>query len=467
MSQKPAIPKGTRDFSPREMVKRKHIIRVIEKKFQRYGYAPIETPSFENRSTLMGKYGEAGDRLIFKILDSGDFLKQADKDAWAQGNSNAFANSIAGKALRYDLTVPLARYVVQHQSEIGFPFKRYQIQAVWRADRPQKGRFREFYQCDADVVGSDSLWQEVELVQLYDDVFNALHLPVCIRVNNRRLLAGLAEVAGISEQFVHLTAALDKWDKTGCENAVAEMGRRGIPQSAIDTLATFFQLDTASNWERIHFLEAALKSSETGQKGIGELRFILEKIQHYGLKIAELDLDPTLARGLDYYTGTIFEVVGKGIALGSLGGGGRYDELTGIFGLSDRPGVGISFGLDRIYLALEEKGLFPDLTGDKLQLLFIHFGAVEAAYSYRLVAALRNRGINCELYPEAAKLKKQLAYAHKNQVPYVALAGSQEVASQTVTLKNMRTGQQQTLTQDNFLSGLKDLLADTHSRPKL
>ncbi len=451
MQKKPAIPKGTRDFSPRETVRRKYLIRVIEEKFQRYGYAPIETPSFENRSTLMGKYGEAGDRLIFQILDSGDFLKRADKDAWAQGNSSALAPSIASKVLRYDLTVPFARYVAQHQSEVCFPFKRYQIQAVWRADRPQKGRFREFYQCDADVVGADSLWQEVELVQLYDDVFNALHLPVCIRLNSRKLLAGLAEVAGISDRFAPFTTALDKWDKIGSQKAVAEMRQAGIPQSAIDALAPFFELDTASNQQRLEVLESTLKSVAVGQSGIAELRFILERIQDHGLKIAELDLDLTLARGLDYYTGAIFEVLGKGIALGSLGGGGRYDELTGIFGLSGISGVGISFGLDRVYLALEARGLFPDLAGDKPQLLFVHFGAAEAAYSYRLVAALRDRGVSCELYPEAVKLKKQLAYAHKNQVPYVAVAGSEEVASQAVTLRNMCTGQQETLSRDAFL----------------
>ena len=453
MAQKPSIPKGTRDFSPEEVNRRNYIISTIKKQFQHFGFQPIETPSFENSSTLMGKYGEEGDRLIFKILNSGDFLKKADEKAYADKDSLKLTPSISEKALRYDLTVPFARYVVQHQNEIDFPFKRYQIQPVWRADRPQKGRFREFYQCDADVVGSDSLWQEVEFVQLYDSVFSALNLNgVTIKINNRKILSGFAEVIGEQDKLIDFTVALDKLDKIGEDGVVKEMLSKGISEEAIAKIKPIFDLkgDFA---EKIEALKAILSTSEVGLKGIEELEFIQNAILEMPLKTANLDLDVTLARGLNYYTGAIFEVAAPDeVKMGSIGGGGRYDDLTGIFGLKNMSGVGISFGLDRIYLVLEELNLFPEAVADDVKVLFVNFGEKEALYAFKGVNAIRAEGVNAEVFPDAAKMKKQMNYANKRNIPFVILAGDEEMKAGEYTLKNMKTGEQDRLT-------LKELVA--------
>lgn len=441
--QKPSIPKGTRDFSPLEVDRRQYIIETIKKQFRLFGFAPIETPSFENLSTLTGKYGEEGDRLIFKILNSGDYLAKADENFLNEKNSQKLIPQISEKALRYDLTVPFARYVVQHQNEITFPFKRYQIQPVWRADRPQKGRFREFYQCDADVVGSDSLWQEVDLVSLYDSVFNELNLAVEIHINNRKILSGLAEVANISDQLIDFTVALDKLDKIGEEAVKEEMRSKGISDEAIDILSPLFSMN-GEYQTQFDQLKTILTTSEVGMKGIEELEFVFENIDNLGLKKANLVLNLTLARGLDYYTGAIFEV--KSVAgefSSSIGGGGRYDDLTGIFGLKDISGVGISFGLDRIYLVLEEQNLFPAIESQhNIKALFINFGNVEAKTISKLVRDLRSNNINTELYPDAAKMKKQMQYADKKGIEFVILIGEQEIENQQATVKNMKTGEQ-------------------------
>lgn len=441
--QKPSIPKGTRDFSPLEVDRRQYIIETIKKQFRLFGFAPIETPSFENLSTLTGKYGEEGDRLIFKILNSGDYLAKADENFLSERNSQKLIPQISEKALRYDLTVPFARYVVQHQNEITFPFKRYQIQPVWRADRPQKGRFREFYQCDADVVGSHSLWQEVDLVSLYDSVFNELSLAVEIHINNRKILSGLAEVANISDQLIDFTVALDKLDKIGEEAVKEEMRSKGISDEAIDILSPLFSMngDYQTQFDQ---LKKILSTSEVGMKGIEELEFVFENIDNLGLKKANLVLNLTLARGLDYYTGAIFEVKSAaGEFSSSIGGGGRYDDLTGIFGLKDISGVGISFGLDRIYLVLEEQNLFPAIESQhNVQALFINFGDVEARTISKLVRNLRSNNINTELYPDAAKMKKQMQYADKKGIEFVILIGEQEIENQQATVKNMKTGEQ-------------------------
>lgn len=441
--QKPSIPKGTRDFSPLEVDRRQYIIETIKKQFRLFGFAPIETPSFENLSTLTGKYGEEGDRLIFKILNSGDYLAKADENFLSERNSQKLIPQISEKALRYDLTVPFARYVVQHQNEITFPFKRYQIQPVWRADRPQKGRFREFYQCDADVVGSHSLWQEVDLVSLYDSVFNELSLAVEIHINNRKILSGLAEVANISDQLIDFTVALDKLDKIGEEAVKEEMRSKDISDEAIEILSPLFSMngDYQTQFDQ---LKKILSTSEVGMKGIEELEFVFENIDNLGLKKANLVLNLTLARGLDYYTGAIFEVKSAaGEFSSSIGGGGRYDDLTGIFGLKDISGVGISFGLDRIYLVLEEQNLFPAIESQhNVQALFINFGDVEARTISKLVRNLRSNNINTELYPDAAKMKKQMQYADKKGIEFVILIGEQEIENQQATVKNMKTGEQ-------------------------
>ena len=571
MAQKPSIPKGTRDFSPIEVAKRSYIMNTIRDCFQKFGFQPIETPSFENSSTLMGKYGEEGDRLIFKILDSGEYLEKANKkiskldretiehvsslfnellqnirnslDSQCLNNLNAnkrienveiiklfiltfitdlvwnskdiayvnwleeafnsffkkyatqiaisivnrenfFNNDVAfdnfllvekkeilkefykyieelgisflrssyastqisEKALRYDLTVPFARYVVQYQNDIVFPFKRYQMQPVWRADRPQKGRFREFYQCDADVVGSKSLWQEAEFVQLYDQVFTKLGLEgVTIKMNNRKILSGIAEVIGASDRLIDFTVALDKLDKIGEDGVVKEMLAKGISQDAITKVAPLFTL-SGSFAEQLAVLEKLLVNSETGSQGINELQFIQKAIDSLGLQTATLQLDVTLARGLNYYTGAIFEVAApEGVKMGSIGGGGRYDDLTGIFGLKDISGVGISFGLDRIYLVLEELNLFPETTTQGVQVLFINFGETEALYAMQAIKRLRESGITTELYPDTAKMKKQMTYANRRDIPYVVLAGNQEMSDKTYTLKNMEAGTQETV----------------------
>jgi len=446
MAQKPTIPKGTRDFSPEEVAKRNYIFNTIQTEFKRFGFQPIETPSFENSSTLMGKYGEEGDRLIFKILNSGDFLKKADEKALSEKDSLSLTSSISEKALRYDLTVPFARYVVQHQNEIEFPFKRYQIQPVWRADRPQKGRFREFYQCDADVVGSNSLWQEVEFVQLYDSVFNKLGLEgVTIKINNRKVLSGFAEVIGEQDKLIDFTVALDKLDKIGEEGVKKEMREKGISEEAIEKIQPIFNLNGSFS-EKIDGLRSILQASETGQRGIEELQFIQNAIQEMPLKVANLDLDVTLARGLNYYTGAIFEVAApEKVKMGSIGGGGRYDDLTDIFGLKEMSGMGISFGLDRIYLVLEELGLFPETVTQNTKVLFINFGEKEALYAMKSVRELRESNIIAELYPDSAKMGKQMKYADKRDIPYVVLAGEEEMTNQKYTLKHMKSGDQSSL----------------------
>ena len=543
MAQKPSIPKGTRDFNPEQVAKRNYIFSTIKSHFQTFGFQPIETPSFENSDTLMGKYGEEGDRLIFKILNSGDYLddlinclnyfvldvslilqeyikssprKSVDvfeiemknqilksslkankilskkkvsverfsedllplikkRSGYNQDNTEDFLNInreglihfstlvigdffnqlkpkyltewLSEKALRYDLTVPFARYVVQHQNDIDFPFKRYQMQPVWRADRPQKGRFREFYQCDADVVGSNSLWQEVEFVQLYDNVFTALGLKgTTIKINNRKILSGIAEVIGASNKLIDFTVALDKLDKIGAEKVKEEMLGKGIPQSGIDKLQPLFSL-TGSFESQIESLKGILSTSEEGNKGIEELDFINKAINELGLQSANLQLDVTLARGLNYYTGAIFEVSApKGVKMGSIGGGGRYDDLTGIFGLKNVSGVGISFGLDRIYLVLEELGLFPDTIAKSTEVLFINFGDEEALFSLKAVKSLREAGVNAELYPDkitnGKHMKKQMNYANKRSIPFVVLVGEEEMNNSVYTLKNMKSGEQ-------------------------
>ena len=456
MAKKPSIPKGTRDFNPEEVAKRNYIFNVIKQQFEVFGFQPIETPSFENSDTLMGKYGEEGDRLIFKILNSGDYLSKVDENLYNQKDSNKITSSISEKALRYDLTVPFARYVVQHQNEIEFPFKRYQIQPVWRADRPQKGRFREFYQCDADVVGSTSLWQEVEFVQLYDAVFTALKLEgVTIKINNRKILSGIAEVIGAQDKLIDFTVALDKLDKIGEEKVKEEMLGKGIPQSGIDKLQPLFSLSGTFE-SQVSQLKSILSTSEEGKKGIEELEFIDKAITELGLKTATLQLDVTLARGLNYYTGAIYEVSApKGVDMGSIGGGGRYDDLTGIFGLKDVSGVGISFGLDRIYLVIESLNLFPETITNTVKALFINFGEAEAMASMKAVKALRENGVSAELFPDNKKTIKQFNYANKRNIPNVVLVGESELASNTFTLKNMSSGDQQQLTLEQLIKALQ------------
>ncbi len=443
MAQKPSIPKGTRDFSPAEVAKRQYIIATIKSNFEKFGFQPIETPSFENSETLMGKYGEEGDRLIFKILNSGDYLEKADAIVLQNKESNKLTPKISEKALRYDLTVPFARYVVQHQSEIEFPFKRYQIQPVWRADRPQKGRFREFFQCDADVVGSKSLWQEVELVQLYDSVFTQLGLEgVTIKINNRKILSGIAEVIGAKDKLIDFTVALDKLDKIGEDGVKKEMIEKGIPASAIEKVQPLFHFTGAIS-EKLEKLSTLLAESKEGMKGVDELRFICENVMNLGLNKAVLDLDVTLARGLNYYTGAIFEVAApKTVSMGSIGGGGRYDDLTGIFGLKDMSGVGISFGLDRIYLVIEELNLFPETVTSTSKALFINYGKKEAFYSMKAIIKLRSFGIKVELYPDNIKVGKQFQHADKRGIPYAIIVGESEMNEEKFALKNLLSGEQ-------------------------
>ncbi len=455
MAQKPSIPKGTRDFSPVEVAKRSYIINTIREQFRLFGFQPIETPSFENSETLMGKYGEEGDRLIFKILNSGDYLNKIDEALYATKDSSKITSKISEKALRYDLTVPFARYVVQHQNEIDFPFKRFQIQPVWRADRPQKGRFREFFQCDADVVGSTSLLQEVDFIKLYDKVFTKLGLKgVTIKMNNRKILSGIAEVIGASDKLIDFTVALDKLDKIGEDGVKKEMLSKGISETAIEKVKPLFNF-TGTTSEKIENLRGMLSSSEEGWKGVEELQFIVDAIQEMPLETATLDLDVTLARGLNYYTGAIFEVSAPDtVSMGSIGGGGRYDDLTGIFGLKDVSGVGISFGLDRIYLVIEELGLFPNAVIPTTKVLFINFGDKEALYSLKVVDTLRKEGITAEIYPDNAKMKKQMNYANKRNIPFVVLVGTLEMENNTFTVKDMQSGDQKEV---DFV-GLKVLL---------
>ncbi|MCL9806138.1 histidine--tRNA ligase [Flavobacterium amniphilum] len=475
MAQKPSIPKGTRDFSPAEVAKRNYIFSTIRTHFERFGFQPIETPTFENSETLMGKYGEEGDRLIFKILNSGNFLfdskkielpksieelqaNPADKISLEQRiELNKFTNSISEKALRYDLTVPFARYVVQHRNEIEFPFKRYQIQPVWRADKPQKSRYREFYQCDADVVGSTSLWQEVELVQLYDSVFNDLGLKgTTIKINNRKILSGIAEVIGASDKLIDFTVALDKLDKIGEEGVKNEMLGKGISSEAITKVQPLFSFDGTID-EKIQKLSQLLESSEEGLKGVAELKFICENVLEIGLLSANLDLDVTLARGLNYYTGAIFEVSApEGVSIGSIGGGGRYDDLTGIFDSKNKmSGVGISFGLDRIYDVIFGLDLFPETVTSTSKAIFLNFGDAEAKYAMRAIAKLRQQGIKVELYPDAAKMDKQYKHAEKRGIPYAVIVGGEEVMKNEYNIKNLVTGEKQTVNFDELLKALK------------
>lgn len=446
MAQKPALPKGTRDFSPIEVVKRQYIINIIKNKFELFGFQPIETPSFEKSSTLLGKYGDEGDRLIFKILNNGDYLKKIDNQILENKESDKLTSQISKRALRYDLTVPFARYVVQHQNEINFPFKRFQIQPVWRADRPQKGRYREFYQCDADVIGSNSLWQEVEFIQLYDAVFTALKVEnTTIKLNNRKVLSGFAEVIGESKNLIPFTVALDKLDKIGEERVKQEMLDNGISAEAIEKVNPIFQMN-GSFGDKIEQLKTILKDSEVGMKGIEELQFIQDALLEIPLQTAQLDLDVTLARGLDYYTGAIIEVTApKEVKMGSIGGGGRYDDLTGIFGLKDMSGMGISFGLDRIYLVMEELDLFPTTIIDNTKFMFVNFGEKEAKYALKTITRLRQNNVAAELYPDKAKMKKQMNYADKREIPYVILVGSKEIENKQFTLKNMKSGEQKTV----------------------
>jgi len=443
MAQKPSIPKGTRDFSPAEVAKRQYIIATIKSNFEKFGFQPIETPSFENSETLMGKYGEEGDRLIFKILNSGDYLDKISGEELQTINAKQLTGKISEKALRYDLTVPFARYVVQHQSEIEFPFKRYQIQPVWRADRPQKGRFREFFQCDADVVGSKSLWQEVELVQLYDSVFAQLGLEgVTIKINNRKILSGIAEVIGAKDKLIDFTVALDKLDKIGEDGVKKEMIEKGIAETAIEKVQPLFNF-SGSISEKIEKLSNLLAQSEEGMKGVEELRFICGNVTNLGLNKAILDLDVTLARGLNYYTGAIFEVAApKTVSMGSIGGGGRYDDLTGIFGLKDMSGVGISFGLDRIYLVIEELNLFPETVTSTSKALFINYGEKEAFYAMKAITKLRQFGVKVELYPDKAKVGKQFQHADKRGIPYAVIVGENEMKEEKFALKNLVSGEQ-------------------------
>ncbi|MGO3182151.1 MAG: histidine--tRNA ligase [Aequorivita sp.] len=446
MSKKPSIPKGTRDFGPEEVSRRNYIFNAIKETFSLYGFQPIETPSFENSDTLLGKYGEEGDRLIFKILNSGDYLSKVDDALYSEKDSNKITPKISEKALRYDLTVPFARYVVQHQNEITFPFKRYQIQPVWRADRPQKGRFREFFQCDADVVGSKSLWQEVEFVQLYDAVFSKLGLKgVSIKINNRKILSGIAETIGAEDKLIDFTVALDKLDKIGEEGVKKEMREKGISEEALQKLQPLFSF-TGSNEEKINSLKGMLNASSLGMKGIEELEFISENIKTLGLQASSLQIDVTLARGLNYYTGAIIEVSAPAdVDMGSIGGGGRYDDLTGIFGLKNMSGMGISFGLDRIYLVMEELKLFPETVSENSNALFINFGEKEALYAMKAISNLRKTGVKVELYPDTAKMGKQMGYADKRNIPYTILAGDKEMETQSYTLKNMKSGEQREL----------------------
>ena len=453
---KPSIPKGTRDFSPTQVAKRNYIMDTIKRHFSCFGFQAIETPSFEKSETLMGKYGEEGDRLIFKILNSGDYLKKATDALLINKESQKLTGQISEKALRYDLTVPFARYVVQHQNDITFPFKRYQIQPVWRADRPQKGRFREFYQCDADVVGSPSLLQEVELVQLYDAVFTDLSLKgTVIKMNNRKILTGIAQVIGAEDKLIDFTVALDKLDKIGADGVKKEMLEKGITQDAIAKVQPLFTMQGDAN-QQLESLKVMLGSSKIGMQGIQELDFIVSTISALELQTATLAIDVTLARGLNYYTGAIFEVSApQGVTMGSIGGGGRYDDLTGIFGLKDVSGVGISFGLDRIYLVLEELGLFPQTTTVSSDVLFFNFGETEALFAMKAIKQLRNNGISAELYPDIAtnqkKERKQLTYAERKEILYVVLIKDQEIKDNTYTLKNMQTGDKQTLSLENLI----------------
>lgn len=444
---KPSLAKGTRDFTATEVYRRKYIIDILQKNFEVFGFQPLETPSFENLQTLTGKYGEEGDRLIFKILNSGDYASKTKDEDWNAKNSQKLIAQISEKALRYDLTVPFARFVAMNHGTLTFPFKRYQIQPVWRADRPQKGRFREFYQCDADVVGSESLWQEVELVLLYLKSFKDLQIPVKLHINNRKILSGLAEFAQISEQLIDFTVALDKLDKIGKDGVVKELREKNISENAINKLSFLFENKPQS--EVLQILKQNFENVEIGKKGVEELEFVLENCKNLGAE--NLVFDITLARGLDYYTGAIFEVKAQNVEMGSIGGGGRYDNLTEVFGVKNVPGIGISFGLDRIYLVMEELKLFPENSEKKIEFLFANYGEKEAVEAMKILAKLREKGIAAELYPENAKLKKQFTYAEKKGIENLVFLGEQEISEGNITIKNLTSGEQKTITIEEFL----------------
>ena len=453
MATKPGIPKGTRDFSPVEMAKRNYIFDTIREVFYLYGFQQIETPSMENLSTLMGKYGEEGDKLLFKIQNSGDYFSGLTDEELLSRNAARLASKFCEKGLRYDLTVPFARYVVMHRDEITFPFKRFQIQPVWRADRPQKGRYREFYQCDADVVGSNSLLNEVELVQMIDTVFNRFGIRVSIKVNNRKILTGIAEIIGEADKIVDITVAIDKLDKIGLDNVNAELASKGISEEAIAKLQPIIQLK-GTTAEKLATLKQVLACSETGLKGVEESEFILHAVEGLHVK-SEVELDLTLARGLNYYTGAIFEVKALDVQIGSISGGGRYDNLTGVFGMDGMSGVGISFGADRIYDVLNQLDLYPKEAVNGTQLLFVNFGEAEAAYVLPVLMQAREAGIRAEIYPDSAKMKKQMGYANSKNIPFVALVGETEMNEGKVTLKNMTTGEQTLVTPEELIAAIR------------
>ncbi len=453
MAQKPSIPKGTRDFSPLEMSRRNYIFNTIKEVYTLYGFQSIETPSLENLSTLMGKYGDEGDKLLFKILNSGDFKAAVSEQDFASKTSAQLTNSLSEKGLRYDLTVPFARYVVMHQNEITFPFKRYQIQPVWRADRPQKGRYREFFQCDADVVGSNSLINEVELIQIIDEVFKRFGVNVCIKINNRKILSGIAEIIGEADKITDITVAIDKLDKIGLDNVNAELASKGISEENIQKLQPILLLN-GTNEEKLNKLKTVLNSSEVGLKGLEEIEIILGYLKNLTLK-AELELDLTLARGLNYYTGAILEVKAKDVQIGSISGGGRYDNLTGVFGLNGISGVGISFGADRIYDVLTQLNLYPENSLNSTKVMFVNFGEKETIYCLPIIKELRANGINTEIFPDNTKIGKQMNYANNKGIEFVVLAGENEIAENKVCLKNMKTGEQETILATELLAKVK------------
>ncbi|WP_319590637.1 histidine--tRNA ligase [uncultured Draconibacterium sp.] len=453
MAQKPSIPKGTRDFSPSEMVRRNYIFNTIKDVFRLYGFQPIETPAMENLSTLMGKYGEEGDKLLFKILNSGDFISKVPQEMLDEKNSNKLTTKLSEKGLRYDLTVPFARYVVQYRNDIAFPFKRYQIQPVWRADRPQKGRYREFYQCDVDVIGSNSLLNEVELVQIIDEVFQRLGVNTTVKINNRKILAGIAEAIGEADRMMDITVAIDKLDKIGLEKVNAEMLEKGISQEAVDKLQPILKLE-GSTVEKLAQIETVIGGTEIGAKGIAEMRTMFAYLENVKLNTT-VELDLTLARGLNYYTGAIFEVKSNDVQIGSICGGGRYDDLTGIFGMPDVSGVGVSFGAERIYDVLVQLDAFPEESLETTKALFVNFGEKEEAYCLPVLAQLRKNGVNAEIFPESAKMKKQMTYANRKEIAYVILAGDNEMEASKFTLKNMETGEQQLVDAQELINILK------------
>ena len=451
---KPSIPKGTRDFGPQEMARRNYIFNTIRQVYSLYGFQQIETPAMENLSTLMGKYGEEGDKLLFKLLNSGDFRQGITADDWTGNTIGHLTTRLSEKGLRYDLTVPFARYVVQHREELQLPFRRYQIQPVWRADRPQKGRYREFYQCDADVVGSNSLLNEVELMQIVDTVFTRLGVRVCIKVNNRKILSGIAEVIGQADKIVDITVAIDKLDKIGLDAVNEELREDGLPEEAVEKLQPIIKLSGTSA-EKIAVMREVLAGSEVGQKGVDEVEYVLNTLSGQNALKNPIELDLTLARGLNYYTGCIFEVKALDVEIGSITGGGRYDDLTGIFGMPGLSGVGISFGADRIYDVLNQLELYPEEVLTSTQLLFVNFGERETQYLLPVISRCREAGIRCEIYPDAVKMKKQMQYANAKGVPFVAIAGETEIGEGRVTLKNMLTGEQQQLTPEELVEAVK------------